>query len=163
MKSLCKTNIKKWFCNNVNIMSYDYTVPDTLVLRIVERCEDTHKIDTTLFVIYDTQLNTYIIRGCRRRPKKNHLFSPAYSFECRYADHVMDFIKVVLDQSNDLNIEIYNYTDLPNDSNNITFEMLEKMVNREFEICAYDERTIEKDESFVYTTLNVLRHVNNTF
>lgn len=100
------------------------TIPDTLVLKISEL--KNFKINsslTTLYIIYDVKLETYIIRGEKTFVETYDKLN--YSFECDTATCLVDFIKLIFGKC-ELLYTIYNYNNLPLLSDDITFDFLEK-------------------------------------
>ena len=113
---------------------------DCLVLRIKEIEKDSLMRDNTMFILYDTQLEKYIIRGKRNDCHKFHFFP--YSFSCKNKKDVYEFICFSTCCSNNLSIDLLNYDNLPYDSNDITYDFLEKYVSRSYEISGYDNLII---------------------
>lgn len=134
-------------------------VPDTLVFKIIEKDCDTNVADTILYIIYDTNTRKYVIRGKRQVTKK--LNSCTYSFECKRASDLCDFVKFLIDQSNTLSYILYNYDNLPATSNEITYEFLEEYDERMYEISGYDD--LKFDEDYLHDNLRILRKVKNVY
>jgi hypothetical protein len=131
-------------------------VPDTLVFKIVEHDVDLHRPDTTMYVIYDKAINRYVIRG-----KRYVESSCAYSFECECAPDLLDFMEFCLDSTNKFSFILYNYDNLPETSNEITFEFLNKYDSMEYEISGYDNQRFERKSMLKY--LRMLRTVFNYY
>lgn len=134
----------------------EYTVPDTLVLKIVEYEVKTDKKDNIIYILFDTSLNKFIIRG-----KRVPLDSCTYSFECDNSSKLFDFIDFLIDRYNKVSYILYNYDNLPKSSNDITYEFLESYYDVRYEISGYDNKTIRKKE--LVKNLNMLKNVNNKF
>lgn len=130
--------------------------PDTLVLKIVEYDSGTRKIDTTLYVLYDKVEEKYVIRG--RRADGRRLKSCTYSFDCENATDLADFIEFLIDDENILSYILYNYDNLPRDSNEITYDFLEEYDDQTYEISGYDNQPLKKA-----TLVKILRMLRNVF
>ena len=137
----------------------EYNVPDTLVLKIEEN--ETHKnlIDTTLYILYDTRTERYVIRGKRR--STNTCDSKPYSFEVVSSRDLCDFIECVIDPLNRVSYTLYNYDNLNEHSDDITYEFLEEYDNKEYEIVGYDNRKLNRQE--LLKQLRILRSVFNYY
>ena len=97
-------------------------VTDCLVFKIVEMDVDTAEIDTTMYIIYDKTTRKYLIRG--KRSDTSRFQSCTYSYECKFASDLADFIQYLICQDNTVNEILYNFDELPENSNDITFEYL---------------------------------------
>ena len=133
----------------------EYTVPDTLVLKIVER--DGHKIDTILYIFYDKSVERYIIRGSRAPTP--HIKTCSYSFECESTRHLVDFIQFLIDPTNSSSIILYNYDNLPLTSNEVTFDFLSEYDNLRNEISGYDNVILKR--KLLLKNLRMLRNIFN--
>jgi hypothetical protein len=131
------------------------TVPDTLVLKIVENIGTNP--DTILYVLYDKSKHRYVIRGSRQETKTVKTCS--YSFECKSSRDLVDFIKFLIDSSNDVSYILYNYDNLPFTSNEITYEFLSEYDNIRYEISGYDNQKLKRKELLKY--LRMLRNIFN--
>jgi hypothetical protein len=135
----------------------EFTVPDTLVLKIVEYEMDSSKDDTTLYIWYDQDTETYIIRGKRR--ETSMVDSCVYSFECNSASNLSDFIQFVIDKTNYVSYILYNYDNLPKTSDEITFEFLANNDDITYEIAGYDHQKLNRKE--LIRNLKMLRNIFN--
>lgn len=133
----------------------EFTVPDTLVLKIVENDIDLGRPDTTLYVLYDKATHRYVIRGKR---DNSRLPSCTYSFECEFANDLADFLEFLLDKTNTFSYILYNYDNLPETSNEITFEFLKMYDSRVYELSGYDNQDFKRK-----TMLKNLRMLRNIF
>lgn len=137
----------------------DYNVPDTLVLKIEEyECEN-KLIDTTLYILYDTRSKRYVIRGKRRSTV--NLESQPYSFESESSSELADFLMLIMDCDNVLSYTLYNYDNLPEESNDITYEFLNKYDDRTYEVVGYDNKKIKRKD--LLRNLRILRNVFNYY
>lgn len=135
------------------------TPTDCLVLMIQEIEKKDLLIDNTLFILYDTQIGKYVIRGKRNDTNKLH-FVP-YSFTCKNKKDVFDFIYFSICYDNNISVDLYNYDNLPYDSNDITFDFLYNNVDRDYEIFAYDDIRLKRKN--MLQMLKMLKKVSNEY
>jgi hypothetical protein len=133
----------------------EYTVPDTLVLKIVEK--DGNKDDTILYILYDKSVERYVIRG--KREETLRVKSCTYSFECDYTHDLVDFIQFLIDPTNSISVILYNYDNLPFSSNDVTFEFLSEYDDIRYEIGGYDNVKLKRKE--LLKNLRMLRNIYN--
>ncbi len=136
----------------------EFTVPDTLVLKIIEYDIDINEKDTTLYILYDKTKHRFVIRGKRR---ETTIASYPYSFECEYAHELADFIEFLIDSENNVSYILYNYDNLPETSNEITYDFMEKSDNATYEIAGYDNKKLSRRE--LLRNLRMLRNVFNYY
>jgi hypothetical protein len=137
----------------------EFTVPDCLVLKIEEYEDVSGLLDTSIFVLYDKNEGHYVIRGHRRNTRKNDACS--YSFVCKYAKDLADFISFVMCKQNLWTYVLYNYDNLPADSNDITYEFLLYNQSPVFELTAYDKQKYNRHN--LIQNLRILRNVFNYY
>jgi len=135
------------------------TIPDCLVLKIEEFDVDTQKIDTTVYILYDKKTHRYFIRG--RRPWSPQRHSCTYSFECEFAHELTDFLQYLICDYNTISEILYNYDNLPQDANEITFEFLNEYDHADYEISGYNN--LKFDRKKITKTLRMLRNVFNYY
>ena len=135
------------------------TVPDCLVLKIDEIESFSGKTDMVLYVLYDTKEQNFVLRGKRRETRRHR--SEDFSFVCKRLNDLVNFITFIIDKSNLWTYSLYNYSDLPADSNDITFGSLELIDSRDREIAAYDNVAFSK--KLLIKNLNMLRNVFNYY
>jgi len=128
---------------------------DCLVLRIDEFDSDSHNFDTSMYVLYDTNEEVYVIRG--KRPDT----WDTYSFYCDTMHDTMDFIRTVICKENLWSYTLYNFSNLSPDSDDITFGELEMNVRKEAEIVGYDYQQYNKKS--LKRMLRILRNVYNYY
>ena len=128
---------------------------DCLVLRIDEFDSESFKLDTSMYVFYDTNEELYVIRG--KRPNTWE----TYSFYCDTMHDTMDFVRTVICKSNLWSYSLYNCSDLPLDSDDITFGTLESSVTTDNEITGYDQQYYNKRT--LKRMLRILRNVYNYY
>jgi hypothetical protein len=136
----------------------EFTVPDTLVLKIVEQDEEFGTPDTILYVLYDKREHKYIIRGKREDRKMD---SCSYSFECELANDLADFIQFLICKYNTVSYILYNYDNLPATSNEITFDFLYTYDDKIWEISGYDNKKLHRRE--LLKNLRMLRNIFNYY
>jgi hypothetical protein len=134
-------------------------MPDCLVFKLEEVEYNTNKIDTTLYILYDKVRHVYIVRGRRRWTPMSQ--SCSYSFECEFAKDLADFIEYVICKRNKVNETLYNYDNLPDDSNEITYEFLHDYDHSDFELSGYDNRKLRRGR--LLKNLRMLRNIYNYY
>jgi hypothetical protein len=135
------------------------TITDCLVLKIEEYVSN--KLDTTLFILYDKNEEKYLIRG--KRSDILYKRSPiSYSFSCKYASELFDFINMLICKSSKLSFTLYNYNDLPCNSNEIDYEYLKNLDgDHSYELSGYDNERKNKKQIMKY--LRILKNVFNYY
>jgi hypothetical protein len=137
----------------------DYNMPDTLVLKIEENEDENNLIDTTLYILYDTRSNRYVIRG-KRTLSSEIIFKP-YSFESESARDLADFICFIICSNHSVSYTLYNYDNLPEESKDITYDFLNEYDDRAYEIGGYDKKKLKNN--FLVKQLRFLRNVFNYY
>ena len=132
---------------------------DCLVLKIEEYIDN--ELDTTLFLLYDNNQETYLVKG-----KRSNVFGKPetipYSFYCNCASELVDFISFVICKKSKISYTLYNYDDLPYDSNDIDFEYLKELDgDKEYELAGYDNQKYNKKDILKF--LRMLRNVFNYY
>lgn len=134
----------------------EFTLPDTLVLKIIEYY-DYDKKDTILYILYDKSSERYVIRG--KRHETNLIKNCTYSFECDTTYGLAEFIQFLIVPFNNISVILYNYTNLPLTSDEITYEFLEEHDKTQNEISGYDNKRLKR--KYLLKTLRMLRNVFN--
>jgi len=134
-------------------------VPDCLVLKIEEYDTTVKELDTTVYILYDKEEHKYVVRG-RRRYTQEHP-SCTYSFDCEYANDLVDFLKYIICKENTINEVLYNYDNLPATSSEITFEFLQENDERTYEISGYNGLKCTRKR--LLRNLRMLRNVFNYY
>jgi hypothetical protein len=137
----------------------EFTVPDCLVLKIQEYDSETRLLDTSIFVLYDKKNHQFVLRGHRRNTKRQDACT--YSFVCNYAKDLADFISFVICRENLWTYVLYNYDNLPADSNDITYEFLLYNESKTYELSAYDK--VKYSRHKLLKNLRMLRNVFNYY
>ena len=131
-------------------------VPDCLVLKIEEYDSETYELDTTVFLLYDKKEHHYVIRG-KRAVTENH-DSCNYSFVCNDYRDLVYFLEFVICKQNLWTYVLYNYDNLPYDSNDITYDFLTD-VSTVYELSGYNKQTYSRRK--LLANLRMLRSVFN--
>ena len=134
----------------------DTVSSDCLVLKIEEHVDG--ELDTTLFILYDNNEETYLVRG-----KRSNVFGKPetvpYSFYCNYASDLTDFINFVICKKSRISYTLSNYDDLPNNVDEIDYQYLKELDGDiAYELAGYDNQKYNKKE-----ILKLLRGLRNVF
>ena len=135
------------------------TVTDCLVLKIEERETDVELLDTTIYVIYDKKERNYVVRGKRR--VTNNIDACTYSFMCKDHRDLADFLSFVICKENLWTYVLYNYDNLPYDSNDITYEFLKEYESNVYELTGYNN--LDYNRKRLGSILRMLRNVFNYY
>jgi hypothetical protein len=136
-----------------------YDVPDCLVLKFEEVERETKQIDNTIYVFYDKRTHNFFVRGRRRWTPTTQ--SCTYSFQCEYAKDLADFLQYTICKNNTVNEVLYNYDNLPFESNDVTFEFLHDYDHGDYEISGYDNVKLKRKDLLI--NLRMLRNVFNFY
>lgn len=132
---------------------------DTIVLRVVEKDEHDPSEDNDIYVLYDTYNDMYLVRG--KRSDTHKITALSYSYECESRFSVYSFLSLLIPKHNECVVEVYNYTGLPSNKNDITFEYLREHRSISNELVAYtDERILYKN---IMNILDLLQDVKNEY
>lgn len=134
-------------------------VTDCLVLKIEEHDTDTNELDTTIYIIYDKREHNYVVRGQRCPLKYSH--SCTFSFVCKDYRDLADFLSFVICKKNLWTYVLYNYDNLYYDSNDITYEFLNKYDSSVYELTGYNNETYSRKN--LCKILRMLRNVFNYY
>jgi hypothetical protein len=135
-------------------------VTDCLVLKLEEYDVTLKVIDTTIYVLYDSKENQYIVRGSRMYELRGKE-SCAYSFVCNDEYMLADFIKYIFCKKNKITEILYNYDNLPHNSNDITFDFLQKYDEKHYEISGYNKLKMSRKR--LIRNLKMLKNVFNYY
>ena len=133
--------------------------PDCLVLKIEEIERDTKKVDTNVYVLFDQQEQKYIVRGQRRWTPKYQ--SCTYSFDSEHMSDLIDFLQYIICRDNIVNEVLYNYDNLPHNSNEITYEFLHHYDHADYELSGYDNKKLSRRR--LSNILRMLRTISNKY
>ena len=140
----------------INIITMENQVPDCLVLKIEEYDSETYELDTTVFLLYDKKEHHYVIRGKRAVTERHD--SCDYSFVCNDYRDLVYFLEFVICKQNLWTYVLYNYDNLPYDSNDITYDFLTD-VSTVYELSGYNKQTYSRRK--LLANLRMLRSVFN--
>jgi len=133
---------------------------DTLVLKIEEVEENNgEQVDTRMFVFYDHYDWCYHVRG--ERTCTRNVNYQAYSFRCDTLETLVDFIWFAISKENILNYTLYNYDELPANSDEISYEEMAWHQSIAKEIAGYDNRRFTRKG--LKRVLKLLRNVYNPY
>lgn len=131
---------------------------DCLILKIEEYVDNT--LDTTLFVLYDKNEETYLIRG--KRSDFNGKEAVSYSFNCYYSKELSDFISFIVCPKSKLSYTLFSYNDLPLDNEEIDYNYLNNLDNNKlYEVAGYDNQKYNKKQ--IVSILKFLKYVFNIY
>jgi len=141
--------------------NFNVNITDCLVLKLEEinANKDDNEIDTTVYILYDTKKLRYIIRGQRKYSLKYN--SCTYSYECSYKNDLVNFLQYIICKFNVVNETLFNYKNLPANSNDITFEFLKEFEHKNNEISGYDNEKLKTKR--LIKNLRMLETVSNYF
>ena len=142
-----------------NLSQTDTRIDDCLVFKFEEIEEDSEKIDTTVYVLYDKNEHHYVVRGQRRWSEK--VQSCTYSFNSESAQDVADFLQYIICKENTVNETLMNYDNLPGSSNDITYEFLQEYCHNDYEVAGYDRQKLGRKR--LLRNLRMLRNVYNFY
>jgi len=130
---------------------------DCLVLQIEEFNKETNVGDHKIYIVFDKNENHYVLRG-KRNNTSEIKFNP-YSFESDSKSDIVDFLSFIMATDDLLNYRLYNKSDLPWVSNDITFEDLHCSLTESDELVGYDmdkfsKKRLTKRISFLRTIYN---------
>ena len=134
-------------------------VSDCLVLKIEERNPRSGELDMTVYIIYDKKEHNYVVRG--KRSVINNIGACTYSFVCNDHIDLADFLSFVICKENLWTYVLYNYDNLPYDSNDITYEFLKEYESNVYELTGYNNLDYSRKE--LCSILRMLRNVFNYY
>jgi len=140
-------------------MSLTSNPSDTLVLRIIEKDKSAQGEDTDLYILYDTKEEVFLLRG--KRSDTHIICQNAYSFESYSRLSVYEFLTFIIPKENECTLELYSYTDLPMNKNDITFELLREERSNRNEVVAYVKQRMHYNE--MRRILSMLKFVVNKY
>jgi hypothetical protein len=134
-------------------------VADCMVFKLEEVEHHSGSLDNEIFIIYDNRHKHYLIRGKRTSTKRIE-FSP-YSYHCEEAERLPNFIKYLVCPINKVNEILYNYDNLPENPNDITFDFLKDCEDRSYEISGYNRKKLKKTR--LLRVLRMMKDVSNFY
>ena len=137
----------------------DFTGRDCLVFKLEEFDVDTMATDTNIYILYDTKNYNFVVRGCRKWTPKQK--SATYSFVCDDEEELSYFLKYLICKNNKVNEILYNYDNLPLDSNEITFDFLNNYEHSDYEISGYNNKSFSRHR--ILKNLRMLKNIYNIY
>jgi hypothetical protein len=128
---------------------------DCLVLRIDEMDVDTKKLDITMYVLYDSNNETFVVRGKRENEWITH------SYYCESLKDLSSFLSTVICKQNLWSYTLYTMENLADNSDDISFGTLDRKATKETEFCGYD--SLPYSRKTLRKMLNILRNVYNYY
>jgi hypothetical protein len=139
------------------------TITDCLVLKLEENNKHGNLSKHVIYILYDVETNAYVVRGkniqsawVKHRPE-----DCPYLFISKDVYSLADYILYVISKHNSVKEILYNFTDLPKDSNDITFEYLKNGELEDYEVSYNPNSTLCKKK--LVSTLKILRNVFNYY
>ena len=127
----------------------EIVIPDTLVLKIVDTDLKLDVLNASVYILYDTLIKRYIIRGVN------------YSYECASQPEVVNFLELLLDDTSVFSFILYNYTNLPSTSNEITFHFLNTYACDTIEVTGHEN--VKLNKRYILKYLRTLKNVFNYY
>lgn len=132
---------------------------DCLVFRIIENDSSAQKEDTDIFILYDSYHSMYLLRGKRSDTKRRAMHD--YSFESYNINAVVSFLSIIIPKYHRCVFELYAYTNLPNNKDDITFDFLRYGIDPAKEVVAYLNQRISSKR--LYDILATIADVTNDY
>jgi hypothetical protein len=136
----------------------DNIFPDCLVLKIEEYDKNTNELDMTIYIFYDQKEKLFVIKGKRSDKKIN---SAPFSFNCKFIYELLEFVTFIIFTKNLWKYTLYNYDNLPADSNDTTYDFFYKHDSEEYELVSYEPQNFNLVQLKSY--LRILKNVFNYY
>ena len=124
---------------------------------------DTKSVDNRIFVMYDTNNNDYYIcgkRGATSNIKKHNY--PPYAFHTGNSSNVLDFIMFAIGYNEKYSVTLYNFNNIFNKTDvQLTYEFFERMMDKHYEIAAYDDCNSSDATINLQKQVKLLKHMCN--
>jgi hypothetical protein len=139
------------------------TITDCLVLKLEEKNEHGNLSKHVIYVLYDVEKRSYVVRGQNIQSAwtKHRAEDYPYSFISKDVYSLADYILYVISKHNNVKEVLYNFADLPEDSNDITFEYLKDSELEDYEVSYNPNNKLCKKK--LVSTLKILRNVFNYY
>jgi hypothetical protein len=128
-------------------------IGDTPVIRISENAND----NNALYIFYDHEKNVFVLRGKRNYESQDgeenweeYEKKTTYSYMCRKKRNVIGLLHFLFVSPVGVTVDLLNYPDLPNYTEEITYYLLSNAYDVEF---AATEEEYEPNH-FVYNEIN---------
>lgn len=131
----------------------------TLLVELLDTETLDTKVQGKLYILFDSNNNQFIIRGCNDLDLSNY-----YPYSFLVDEHnkkdLVDFIDLFSNEDQ-IRLTIYNFNDLPLTSEEITFEYLEEYASEEYEFLSYRPQFFSK--SSMKKILSVISSLRNYY
>lgn len=101
---------------------YDDEYPQQKLVLYIQECDKDIGKDMCCFIMYDDYEGEYLINGVRQPLTKNT--TNQYTFYCKKRKSLLHYLKSVFDDTNNLEIVLYNYSNENDDLYYLDFEQL---------------------------------------
>ncbi len=102
-------------------------------------------IDTRLFIGWSNDHKDFFVRG-KRQDIHSMEFVP-YAFHCESLNELCNFIEFVIGHRKTSSVTLYNYNNVYGmEDLDLTYEFFEENMDRNYEIAAYDNVTLQRSE-----------------
>ena len=98
---------------------------------------DDISIDTRIFISYNVDDDIYVVNGKRNDLVKEPYFQP-FMFTFEKSNDVMDFLDIIFNTNRKFSYTLFNYNNLSYNIDDITYDFMEKNMDRRYEISAFD-------------------------
>jgi hypothetical protein len=139
------------------------SITDCLVLKLEDNNEHSNLSRHVLYVLYDVESRCYVVRGLNMQQQwtKKSAEDCPYSFISKDANGLADFILHIISKHNTVKEVLYNYDNLPEESSDITFELLKRNELEDYEISYCPQKSLHKKS--LLSTLKFLKNVFNYY
>jgi hypothetical protein len=130
------------------------------VLCIEERDDDNYEIIVNrLFIAYDSEYNTYVVYGKNQNLKDDDDFVP-YFFRADKSIHMFEFVKLLVNTS-PCSFTMYNYNNISVDLEQSDYYLMEKNMDKNYDMVSYDTTQIEKKR--FRKLMHTLKYIYNVY
>ena len=127
-------------------------IDSCLVLCIEERDNDNYaQIETTVFVTYDFESETYVLYGKRHDylTKGEGIFNTKFQpffFRMDEVDDIYAFLKFIISKKSLCSYTLYNYNNMPVDCDTVDYDFMKRNADIDYELVAYDYKKVKRGE-----------------
>jgi hypothetical protein len=125
---------------------------DKLAIYIEEICDN--EIDMRLYILYDEYEKEYYITGLRKNSSAKQ-----FKFYCKSKSHVYNFIETILHPFSNINIIMYNISNLYDNIDFIDFFTLNDKSENCKELVGYNDINYSKNIKTIIKFIKNLKHV----
>jgi hypothetical protein len=140
-------------------MEDDNNLPDCLVLKIDVFNIDMKNTYMSIYLLYDEKEKQFIIRGKRN---SDEIVYHSFSFNCKFMYELVSFIKVIISKNKIVKYTLYNYNNLPSNSNNANFDFFYENDSKIYELVSYEFESFNLSnlKSYLKILINVFNYYN---